>query len=346
MERTTTNVNKMQDLLDSYGKVAKTKKADGTARAYRSSLKKYLEYLDTVDVSIWDADESHYESFMMDKKDEGYSSSTAVKYDAGLALFYQSFRRMARKHAPDRIDPNRYRTPEEYPTSQIHPKTWSEWKTTTSRKKKELRGRDEYHSITPEQVDELANNVPDPILRNELIVRLLFHTGVRRTELSNIRIRDVNLSSREIEIDTLKSDENRTVTYGKSLDNMMNLWLNAGYRDGYPPAAESVYLFPGKKIRENIRPKDINIVVKAAAQAAGLADKPLYTSVDGREQWALTAHTLRHSYAVAAISPDVGERAIDLRNLQQLMGHESIDMTEKYLQTTDYVNAGHDCGPS
>ena len=88
-----------------------------------------------------------------------------------------------------------------------------------------------------------TTKVTEPTLRNELIIRLMWQTGVRKTELIDIELDHLDRDSREIRIWTNKSKQRRTVHYRRSLGVLLDRWIDRGHRASYVPAESSEYLF-------------------------------------------------------------------------------------------------------
>lgn len=196
--------------------------------------------------------------------------------------------------------------------------------------RQEREENDRIYYLTPDEIEELIDNVPEPSFRNELIVRLLWQTGMRQTQLVNVTLDDVDLDDRRIDIWSNKSKKPYSVWYGPSLQPMMQQWLNVERRALAPSVAErSEYLFPSSRT-EQMRAKSINDhIVKPAAEDAGMQSRSYEDSI-GRDRGKVTGHVLRHSFAVQFVR-DGG----DIRRLQQLMGHSDIETTEKYLRFKD-----------
>jgi integrase/recombinase XerD len=89
-------------------------------------------------------------------------------------------------------------------------------------------------------------------------------------------------------------------------------------------AAESDHLFPTNE-NEYLSENYINEIVKTAAENAGLQETLVEYS-DGRTLHKVTAHTLRHSFAMAQLNA-----GRNVRTLQTLLGHDELDTTLIYL---------------
>lgn len=190
-------------------------------------------------------------------------------------------------------------------------------------KSRETRENLEY--LTPEEVDTLAKATEK--LRDNLIVRLLFQTGVRVTELCEIRLSDLDREERKINIRG-KGRKNRNVYYKKSLDFLMDVWVEE-IRPTVYHADTSPYLFPTSH-SENITRQTVEEKVREAAEEADLQDT-YGPNADGHELHTVTPHVLRHSFAMAALSD-----GWDIYTLSQALGHESTDVTAStYLHDDD-----------
>lgn len=93
-------------------------------------------------------------------------------------------------------------------------------------------------------------------------------------------------------------------------------------------AADSPYLFVSRKA-DRLRTENVGRMVKKAAENAGI-QSVLYTDQRGHERTRITSHALRHGYAVHAL-----KSGIDIRTVQEHMGHAKIETTMKYLQLID-----------
>lgn len=204
----------------------------------------------------------------------------------------------------------------------------SDYAGTQAKRDAEHESEEDHIYLTPDEVEELAENVPTKdALRNELIVRLLFETGLRVGELSRVELANIDRENGDILVESSKkrqSTDYRTVHYwSEATERLLTLWLNKGHRAGIFDASDSPYLFPTAK-RDRVREQAINDIVKQAAENAGLQEKQ-YEDAAGRSQWKITAHTLRHSCAMHLLN-----NGATIAHVKKLLGHADIQTTQQY----------------
>jgi len=136
-------------------------------------------------------------------------------------------------------------------------------------------------------------------------------------------LQDLDTDARAIKVRATKTHQNRTVYYQPTLDTTLKRWLNVDRKA--LATAGSEYLFPTSH-SEQIDPDHITRMVKQAAESSGLQSH-VHTDAAGNHRGKVTAHVLRHSFAVQSI-----KNGMDTRRLQKLMGHSKIETTERYLQ--------------
>jgi integrase/recombinase XerD len=196
-------------------------------------------------------------------------------------------------------------------------------------------------ALKPETVQRIAEHPGSPRVRNELIIRLLWQTGVRSVELANVTLDDIDTDKRSIDIRTAKTDPGdpnyqRTVYYDESLDYLLTEWMDYGERDSLPPAEDSEYLLLTRQ-SEQMRPSHISRIVKRAAKRVGDDENGVnhvvWTDAAGKKRWFITAHRLRHSYATYVAN----ETDVPIHILSELLGHRKLDTTLKYVSTDDDV---------
>jgi len=198
--------------------------------------------------------------------------------------------------------------------------------TKTTETQKIMRDTKSYVALSQEEAEKLLSNATEPKIRNTLGIKLQLETGPRAGELVNTRLSDIDLDNREITYRTLKkgTEEYRTLTFSRGIAILYNQWVNEGYRDRFKSASESDYLFVSRR-SEKLSVAGWNEVVKKAAHEAGIQEKTR-TDSNGNQEWKVHSHVLRHTYAEYMV-----RNGCDISRLADLMGHESIETTRKYL---------------
>jgi integrase/recombinase XerD len=207
----------------------------------------------------------------------------------------------------------------------------SDWigKRGVTRTQRELAAKDGVVYIEQEDFERLLEHVPQPRGRNLLLLRLMWQTGIRASEACKIRLSDINRDDRHIRIRTSKRDgHNRDVWWQPSLDLQMRRWIDADR--GGMLTSDSPYLFI-TRYSEKMDSDRPNKVVTKAAENAGMQEIK-FVDAGGFERQKITAHVLRHSFAVHFVRDSVGSGSGDIKTLRDLLGHASISTTEKYLR--------------
>lgn len=163
--------------------------------------------------------------------------------------------------------------------------------------------------------------------RDKAILEMLFSTGLRVSELTNLKKDNVNLQKQEFTV-MGKGKKSRIVFLSEQgkywlkkyleLRKDLNpyLFISHDKRTGGQKELKS----SGKKLTRNyssITPRSIQRIVQKYAKLAGIT-KPV------------TPHTLRHSYAT-----DLLQNGADIRSVQAMLGHASITTTQIYTHITD-----------
>lgn len=146
-------------------------------------------------------------------------------------------------------------------------------------------------------------------LKHRCIIELLYGAGLRRSELLNLELNDIQSKRFLINIrDTKGNTERFTLLSQQSLFN-----LRVYYREWKPKK----YLFEGKRGTQYSATSVANIV-KRSASRAGILQK-------------VSPHMLRHSFATHLL-----EDGVDLRYIQQLLGHKTTKTTEIYTHVASH----------
>lgn len=142
--------------------------------------------------------------------------------------------------------------------------------------------------------------------RDNAIVEVLYSTGLRVSELVSLRIDNLFFGEGFIRV-VGKGDKQRLVPIGSVARDKIQLYMELRH----PKSASEATLFLNNRGGPLTRIMVFNII-KQAARLAGI-DK------------SISPHTLRHSYATHLL-----EGGANIRQVQELLGHESISTTEVY----------------
>mgnify|MGYP000299872967 CR=1 FL=1 len=149
--------------------------------------------------------------------------------------------------------------------------------------------------------------------RDTLIIELLYATGVRVSELVNIKIKDINREEKLIKV-LGKGNKERMVIYNNHTKKALDTYLKDGYNYFNKKSSEYLILNKnGNKLSERYIREIIN---KKVSQA----------SLDIK----ISPHTLRHTFAT-----DILENGADLMTVKELLGHESLNTTSIYTHITN-----------
>lgn len=154
----------------------------------------------------------------------------------------------------------------------------------------------------------------DPLaLRDQLIVELLYASGIRVSELCGLDIDDVDISRRLLRV-LGKGNKQRTVPFGAPAQAALGVWLSDG-RPALATATSGPALLLGARGRR-LDPRQARTVVHQTMSA-----------VDGAPD--IGPHGLRHSAATHLL-----EGGADLRIVQELLGHSTLATTQLYTHVT------------
>ena len=150
-------------------------------------------------------------------------------------------------------------------------------------------------------------------MRNIVIIRMLYATGVRVSELVDIKLNDININDRTIKI-LGKGSKERMVVFGNNTKEALDLYLSRGRRQ--VDTGNSEYLFlnkDGNKLSARYVRKIIDDII-----------------TKGSIQMHVSPHMLRHTFATGMLN-----NGADLVSVKDLLGHESLNTTSIYTHVSD-----------
>ena len=173
-------------------------------------------------------------------------------------------------------------------------------------------GRSLPRSLTEEEVEALlaAPQVSDPLgHRDRTMLEVLYATGLRVSELVNLKHSQLNLNQGVIRI-LGKGNRERLIPLGEEAIRWLNEFAR-GPRGEILLERQTEYLFPTRRGDRMTRQAFWHII-KRYARKAGIAKD-------------LSPHTLRHAFATHLLN-----HGADLRVVQMLLGHSDLSTTQIY----------------
>lgn len=168
-----------------------------------------------------------------------------------------------------------------------------------------------------QQIDALLN-APDTTdefyLRDQALLELLYATGMRVSEISELTLGQINLNIGYLRC-IGKGNKERIIPIGRSALDALCAYLR-GLRPALVRQRSGASVFLSRTGRKLDR-TSIWRLVRKHAQAAGIVDD-------------LSPHTLRHCFATHMLSGGA-----DLRVVQELLGHADVGTTQVYLHLDD-----------
>lgn len=149
--------------------------------------------------------------------------------------------------------------------------------------------------------------------RNRLVLEMLYATGVRVSELVNIKIKDINKYDNTIKI-LGKGSKERIVIYGSFCEDVLNTYLIDGRKKLDKNNNEYLFLNKnGTRLSSRYVREIINNVVRKC-------------EID----YHISPHTLRHTFAT-----DMLNAGADLVSVKDLLGHSSLNTTSIYTHVSN-----------
>lgn len=167
--------------------------------------------------------------------------------------------------------------------------------------------------LSTQEIDEMINAIPpgkEESLRNHAIIETLYGSGIRVSELVDLRISRISLDDRLMIVEG-KGSKQRMVPMSPASVSLIREYLPQRERLSIKPAGRDV-LFLNRRGAPLSRVM-VFYIIRDLAALAGI-------------QKTVSPHTLRHSFATHLL-----EGGANLRAIQEMLGHESIATTEIYL---------------
>ena len=141
-------------------------------------------------------------------------------------------------------------------------------------------------------------------IKHKCIVSLLYSSGLRRSELLQLKLKDIDSKRMVIRVEQAKGNKDRYTVLNKSVLDDMRTYFKI-----YQP---KTYLFENPNSDKKYSSSSVLQIVVKSARNAGIKER-------------VTPHMLRHSFATHLL-----ESGTDIRYIQILLGHNSTKTTEIY----------------
>ncbi|MCI9640387.1 MAG: tyrosine recombinase [Emergencia sp.] len=267
------------------------KSSDNTCEAYMRDIKAFGEFLQRRGiVALEKAGSNDVAAYMMELKNSGKSKATINRKLSSIRTYYKFLIKKGMMR--------------ENPTEDI---------------KSPRVERRELDYLTIEEVETLLLAPDESIkgIRDRAILEVLYATGIRVSEIIELRLKDINLRMGFLTLNGAHGRA-RIVPMGsmarRALDHYILSSRPALMKDGTPDDPESVLFV--NYLGEAFSRQGFWKLMKQYGRQVGLEDR-------------LTPHILRTSFAVHMV-----QNGADLKSLQELMGHEDIMATRIYLSVT------------
>lgn len=259
--------------------------SDKTINSYQNDIESFKFYLNGVGQDFKDANPQLIRMYLSKELEEGKSKVTCCRRVAALRHFYTFL--VKNKYIKDNpfllvgAPKKEVRYPEALYLEQI----------------------EEFFEKNKERDDDLKD-------RDQAIIELLYASGVRVSELVNIKLSTIDLKNRTIRVFG-KGRKERMVMFSKSCQaTLLNYIKNSRPKNG------SDYLFLNAQGHQ-LTTRGVEYILDEIQNKCGM-------------QLGLHPHLLRHTFATHLL-----EGGADLRVIQELLGHESINTTQVYTHITE-----------
>ena len=167
-----------------------------------------------------------------------------------------------------------------------------------------------------EELETIINSIKldNPLnIRNRLIIELLYASGIRVSELVNLKISDIDFNKREIRV-LGKGSKERITFYGDYCEEILNIYLDSA-REELLQDKNNDYLILNK-YGNKITSRGIEGIINKLIDELSIKHH-------------ISPHVLRHTFAT-----DLLNNGADLKSVQELLGHSSLSTTEIYTHIT------------
>lgn len=263
------------------------KYSDYTEKNYELDLFKYFDYLDKNNLNYLTVKYKDVSNFTLFLAKQNYKSTTINRIDSSIRSFYNYL------ELEEKINGNPFKAASNLKVPKRLPNYFK---------------YDEYLTMIS-VIDK-----DDYEYRNRLILEMLFATGLRVSELSNIKIKDIDFSEREIKI-MGKGSKERFVFYNKECATVLDSYMRE-CRCKLLNGKDSEYLFINH-LGDKLTDRGIRLIIDKIVKKSCIKSK-------------VSPHTFRHTFATMLLN-----EGCNIKSVQELLGHSSLGTTGIYTHLTN-----------
>lgn len=167
--------------------------------------------------------------------------------------------------------------------------------------------------LKPSEVEALlsvAKTTSRNAQRDYVLLLLMYRHGLRVSEVTALRVADVDLESGTLYVRRLKSGESNLHPLHNGEGAAVRVWLLEREKMNVPETVQELFI---SERRQALSRRTVWVMIGQLAKAAGL------------EHLAIHPHMMRHACGFSLVN-----RSVDLRTIQSYLGHRAIASTTKY----------------
>lgn len=164
-----------------------------------------------------------------------------------------------------------------------------------------------------EKILEMPNKETTLGLRNACILEILYSTGIRVSELVNLKIRDIDFYNKKIRV-LGKGNKERIVLFGNRCENLLERYIKESRAVLNKKKVEYLFL---NNLGQNISVRSIENTIDKIEKEACL-------------KFSISPHVFRHTFATHLL-----DNGADLNSVKELLGHENLNTTAIYTHVSN-----------
>ena len=275
-----------------------------TVKSYQEDIDKFCEFIYHEGVMIDDVDVICIRNFLTEELNQGISKRSCKRRLSSLKHFYKYMVNVGYIKDNPFVFVSAPKVETKYP-----------------------------HALYKDQIEELfkrnAERTDELALRDQAILYLLYYSGIRAHELVSLPIQSVYLRERAIRV-LGKGNKERIVPFSIDCQKVLKKYI-----DKERPVLVQKHIELERRKPEDKKSDDLLSPLFFNANGGQLTTRGLEYILDAIEEKiglyvGLHPHILRHSFATHLL-----ENGADLRVIQELLGHESINATQVYTHVTE-----------